>query len=74
MRIVSSDGSIDIPYESVALFAHSDGSVAYSFYGDSEFSLRLSYKYKNSDRALKVMSDIRYAYVMGRKMFVMPKE
>lgn len=73
MRIISSDGTIDVPYEAVVLFADSEGNVTYSFYGDSEFALWL-HGYKDQNRASEVTRDIRNAYVMGRKVFILPKE
>lgn len=71
MRIVSSDGGTDIPYDGVAFFVTPKANITYSFDGNIE---RWLCRYKNEKRSLEVMKDIRDAYAMGRKVFVMPKE
>lgn len=73
MRIVSSDGSIDVPYENATLFVDSKGNIKYILSRDKEFALLL-HEYKDRDRGLGVMKSIRDAYAMGRKVFILPEE
>lgn len=73
MRIVSSDGSIDVPYENATLFVDSKGNIKYILSRDKEFALLL-HAYKDLDRGLEVMRLIRDAYAMGHKVFILPEE
>ena len=72
MRIVSSDGCLDIPYERVNLFIGNDNRLLIAF-DDSENAYTMG-KYDSRERVLDVMKDIRSAYVMGRKVYTMPEK
>lgn len=72
MRIVSSDGRLDIPYERVNLTVGNDNRLLAAF-DDSENIYTMG-KYDSRERVLYVMGEVRYAYVMGRKVYVMPEK
>ena len=71
MRIVSSDGCLDIPYERVNLTVGNGTSLL--AFDDSENIYTMG-KYDSRERVLYVMGEVRYAYVMGRKVYVMPEK
>ena len=72
MRIVSSDGCLDVPYERVNLFVGNDNRLLTAF-DDSE-NVHTMGKYNSRERVLDVMKDVRDAYVMGRKVYTMPEK
>lgn len=72
MRIVSSDGCLDIPYERVNLFVGNDNRLLTAF-DDSE-NVHTMGKYDSHERVLDVMEYVRYAYIMGRKVYTMPEK
>lgn len=72
MRIVSSDGCLDVPYERVSLFVDNDNCLWIAF--DCNDHIHPIGKYDSRERALDVMKDVRNAYVMGRKVYTMPEK
>lgn len=72
MRIVSSDGCIDIPYEWTNLVVANDDHSLIAF--DYNENVHTMGKYNSRERVLDVMKEVRSAYVMGRKVFTMPEE
>ena len=72
MRIVSSDGCLDIPYERVNLFIDVDNRSVIAF-DDSENTCTMG-TYNSRERVLDVMKDVRDAYVMDFKVYIMPEK
>lgn len=71
MRIVSSDGCLDIPYERVNLTVGNGTSLLAFDYNENVHTMG---KYNSRERVLDVMEYVRYAYVMGRKVYTMPEK
>lgn len=69
MRIVSSDGRLDIPYEWV-IVRNDDGSLIAFDYNYNVYRIG---KYNSRERARYVMGEIRNAYMLGRKVYTMPE-
>lgn len=71
MRVISEDRRTDIPYEQSIIFYHGDcGQII----ADCLFT---NYVLKNkvkSDEAEQILSEIRMAYAMGRKVYEIPEK
>lgn len=71
MRIISQDGFIDIPYDSIIIFALHGKDVSACTVNDNYNKMILG-TYKNEDDALYVMKCIRYNKGKGCEYFHMP--
>lgn len=69
MRIISQSETVDVPYESVVLFADNVGAVHCKFGGES-FRMGL---YSSKQDAKAVMKMVRDAYDNAYEMFQLPK-
>ena len=71
MRIISQDGFVDIPYDSIIVFALNGNGVSACTVNDNYNKMTLG-TYKNEDDALYVMECIRYSKMKGYDYFFMP--
>lgn len=72
MRIVSSDGCLDVPYEWVNLVVDNDDRSLIAI--DYNENLHTMGKYNSRERVFDIMKEIRNAYVMDRKVYAMPEK
>ena len=71
MRIISQDGLIDIPYDSIIIFALNGNGVSACTVNDNYNKMILG-TYNDGDDALYVMDCIRYNKRKGYDYFHMP--
>lgn len=71
MRIISQDGIIDIPYDSIIVFALNGKDVSACTVNDNYNKMALG-TYNNEEDALYVMDCIRYNKKKGYDYFHMP--
>ena len=71
MRIISQDGFIDIPYDSIIVFALNGKDVSACTVNDNYNKMTLG-TYNNEEDALYVMDCIRYNKRKGYDYFHMP--
>ena len=72
MRIVSSDGCVDVPYERVNLMVDDDDYSLIAI--DYNENIHTMGKYHSCERVLDVTKELRDAYMMGRKVYTMPEK
>jgi len=72
MRIISQDKFIDIPYDSIIVFALNGKDVSACTVNDNYNKMALG-TYNNEEDALCVMKSIRKAAMDGYYYFYMPK-
>lgn len=72
MRVVSEDRTIDVPYEESVIWYHGGVKQIRADRGDmNEYILKSDVE---SDEAERILSEIRMAYTMGRKVYEIPKK
>lgn len=77
MRIISQDGTIDIPYDRKCLFVSEDGDIrAMSNVCEASeivFNSDIA-QYSTKEKALRVVADLRDAYRSDCRYYELPKE
>ena len=62
MRIISQDGTIDIPYEMSIVWCEDSGAVLLQPIGETG-EYQTFAKYSTEEKAKKAMEELRYAYI-----------
>lgn len=72
MRIISSDGFFDLPYELSNVNVHANRIFAVTRYSfDGMYTMGL---YSSADRVENAMNELHIAYSNGRKVFRFPAD
>ena len=61
MRIISQDGTFDMPYEMSIMWCEDDGAVLLQPIGETEYQKFA--KYSTEEKAKKAMEELKYAYM-----------
>ena len=62
MRVISQDGTLDIPYEMSIVWCEDDGGVLLQPIGEIGEYQKFA-KYSTEEKAKKAMEELRYAYI-----------
>ena len=62
MRVISQDGTIDIPYEMSIVWCEDSGAVLLQPIGETG-EYQTFAKYSTEEKAMKAMEELRYAYI-----------
>ena len=62
MRVISQDGTIDMPYEMSIVWCEDDGCVLLQPIGEIGEYQKFA-KYSTEEKAKKAMEELRYAYI-----------
>ena len=62
MRVISQDGTIDIPYEMSIVWCEDSGAVLFEPIGETG-EYQTFAKYSTEEKAKKAMEELRYAYM-----------